>query len=266
MNDEVAPLEIRTYFVRGRNALLARADFSNLYLEYYLQLADTGQRFDPAIDQKFKETIAALCLHASSRPWNEIIAWTLHYENPACNIFVTADNTAGNTVGTLFTENVQKKGTNLFFSDVISGDQPSRRSVVEMPDETPFETATRFYQHSEQRLVRYFAFTDEDYVLVSAEPDCDLEWLAALTEADIRNLDKTEVLALLEKRPFQWKCGCSQEKMENLLLPTMSKDPDALFGNEETLTMRCPRCGTRHTLTRKQMVEKLKTAFGESNS
>ena len=34
-------LDVRTYFVRERNALLARADFGELYVDYYLHQGHT---------------------------------------------------------------------------------------------------------------------------------------------------------------------------------------------------------------------------------
>ncbi len=34
--DQTEGFEVRTYFVRGRNALVARADFGALYVDYYL--------------------------------------------------------------------------------------------------------------------------------------------------------------------------------------------------------------------------------------
>jgi molecular chaperone Hsp33 len=35
-------LEVRTFFVRGRNALVARANLSELYVDYYLHLGANG--------------------------------------------------------------------------------------------------------------------------------------------------------------------------------------------------------------------------------
>ena len=38
-NTADAGLEVRTYFVRNRNAMLARADFGDLFVDYYLHLS-----------------------------------------------------------------------------------------------------------------------------------------------------------------------------------------------------------------------------------
>jgi molecular chaperone Hsp33 len=249
---EPAALEIRTYFVRGRNALVARGDFSELFVEYYLHLADTAQAYAPELDQDFKEMIVALGLYAAGRPWAERIAWTLHYEEPARNFFATSDNLAGTLTGTLFTEEVRQRGQNLLFNDVVAGTQPMRRSVVEFSG-TPIQAAESLFQQSEQRLGRYFCHHDEDFVLVSAQPDCDEEWLAGLDEEAVCRLDQTEELSLLEKRPFRWFCGCSQERMCQILRPSFIQDAEGLFGEEKELRMRCPRCGQRYEITRQEM-------------
>lgn len=254
MNDEEPCLEIRTYFVREKNALLARGCFTELYIEHYLMLADHGLRFDSDLDTKFKETIAAICLHAACRPHNEIVAWTLHYEAPACNIFVTANNTTAQTVGTLHTENVRSAGKNMLYSDVLAGSQPMRRSTITFGEnDSPFLAATQFYQQSEQRLARYFTHSDEDFILIVAQPDCDLDWLKSLDDAAIPSLDQKETLRLLETRKFWWKCGCSLEKMMGILAPTMKQTPEALFGEDAALTMRCPRCGASYQISRTEL-------------
>src|SRR5262249_41032257 len=89
--------------------------------------------------------------------------------------------------------------------------------------------------------------------MISAQPQCDTAWLAALDDAAIRTLDETETLSLLEKRRYRWECGCSQERMFAVLGPMMRSDPAGLFGGEETLRISCPRCGARHVITREAL-------------
>ena len=245
-------LEIRTYFVRGRNALVARGDFSELFVEYYLHLADTEQQFTSELDEAFKETLVALALYSAGRPWAERIAWTLHQDLQARNFFAAADNTAGTITGTLFTEDVRRKGQDLLFSDVVAGTKPLRRSVVEVAG-NPWQAAESLFRQSDQRIGRYFCHHDEDYVLISAQPDCDEAWLESLDAPAIARLDTTEELSLLEKRPFRWFCGCSRERMQQMLRPAFLQDPSALFGEENSLRMRCPRCGKRYIISQEDL-------------
>jgi molecular chaperone Hsp33 len=44
-------IEVRTYFARGRNALVARAEFSELYAALYLHRLDSGSGLDENSDK-----------------------------------------------------------------------------------------------------------------------------------------------------------------------------------------------------------------------
>ncbi len=249
---ENAGTEIRTYFVRGRNALIARGDFGELYVDYYLHQGQLGQQHDPAHDGLLKEALAALTLHCASRPWNEATAWTIHLQDPLLNLFVAGDNRRGSVVGQLFTENVKADGEPRFISDVVRERGDPRRSVVDLEDAPPdaFRSAERYYAQSEQRPARFFRHGPEDFVLISAQPDCDVEWLAGLDEEAVRTLDQRETLSQIEVRNYRWDCGCSQEKMHAVLAPLMRADEEALFGHDASLRMSCPRCGVRYVITR----------------
>lgn len=246
-------LEVRTYFVRNRNVLLARADFSDLFVDYYLHLADHKLRYEPQHDQILKDAIAALTLHCASRPRNEMYAWTINFQKPLVNLFVTGDNAVGNVVGKVFTENVKKGKTNLFFSEMLKNHQPNRRSVIEFEGVDCFRTVEHYYHQSEQRPARYFKIGDEDFVMMTAQPDCDLSWLEVLTDEGVKDLDKTETLSLLEKRYYQWFCGCNQDKIMKVLEPTMKTNPESLFEGEESVTVHCPRCHAPYTVTRESL-------------
>jgi molecular chaperone Hsp33 len=246
-------MEVRSYFVRGRNALLVRGEFSELYLDYYLHQGQHGYQHQPEHDERLKEALAALTLHVASRPWNESWAWTIHLGGRELNLFVTGDNRRGTVVGQLFTENVKADGRNLFLADVVRERGESRRSAVEFVGEGSFAIVEEFYARSEQRPARFFRYSEEDYVLISAQPECDIEWLQSLTEEDVRGLDQKETLSLLEQRRYRWECGCSQARMLTFLAPMMRADPDGLFQGEDSLRIGCPRCGARHVVTRETL-------------
>jgi len=53
VNPAESGLEARTYFVRNRNALVARASFSELFVDYYLHLSDHKIRLQPEHDTMF---------------------------------------------------------------------------------------------------------------------------------------------------------------------------------------------------------------------
>ena len=251
--EQTEGLEVRTYFVRERNALVARADFGELYVDYYLHQGQYGYQHSPEHDGMLKEALAALTLHCASRPWNEAWAWTIHFHRPLINLFVTGDNRRGIIVGQIFTENVKDDGRNLFCADLVKEREGSRRSAVEFKGADPFAIVEQYYAQSEQRPARYFRQGAEDFVMVSAQPGCDLEWFNSLDDEKVRSLDQDETLSLLEQRTYRWGCGCSQERMFSILAPIMRSDPAGLFGDEPVIRISCPRCGALHMITRESL-------------
>ncbi len=252
-NTADAGLEVRTYYVRNRNAMVARAEFGDLFVDYYLHLSSNRIHVAPEHDEMFKRALAAFTLHCGSRPWNEMTAWTVNFQEPLVNLFLTGDNDTGAVTGRVFDENVKVGPENLFFSDVVRGNQPKRRSMVTFDGNDPIAAVEKFYSQSEQRGARYFQIAEEEWVLVTEHPDCDLDWFNRLTADSLRTLDQTETLVLLERRIHRWHCGCNQDRMMEVLAPTMKHDPDGLFGDDAKIEIRCPRCAARHTVTREAM-------------
>lgn len=243
---------VDTHFVRHRNVLLARADFSPLYVDYYLHLADYGIQHDAEQDRILRGALAAFTLHCASRPRNEHIAWTINFQDPLLNAFLVADNENCTLVGRLFTEDVKEGSINLFYADVIRGGQ-KRRSAVEFTGTDPFRAVEAFYSQSEQRPARYFQLGEEEFAMLSCHPDCDLDWYTRLDLEGVRQLAETETLARIERREYRWDCGCNQARMLEILAPTMRTDPERLFEGEESLLIHCPRCGARHRVTREAL-------------
>ena len=190
------------------------------------------------------------------------MAWTIHFQSPLRNVFVSSDNPLGTITGTVFSDDVKDVGRNLFYSQVSTRRSEPRSSFIEFEGGKIFPSVEAFFERSEQRPARLFRIEEEDIVMVQAQPDCDLDWLAGLDDTTIRTLDTTLTLSLLEKRHFSFRCGCTDGRMMDVLAPMMSADPEGLFGDEEVLRMRCPRCGSRHAITREALEAHLATHSG----
>jgi molecular chaperone Hsp33 len=156
-------------------------------------------------------------------------------------------------VGQMFTEDVKEDGRNLFMADTLRVPGEPRRSVVELDDTDIFKAVERYYANSEQRPARLFRHGEEDFVMVSAHPDCDVAWFDALNDETIQKLDQTESMSLLETRRYKWDCGCNERRMMQVLAPIMRQSPEQLYGSEASLRMSCPRCGARYAITREAM-------------
>ena len=169
------------------------------------------------------------------------------------NLFVAADNRLATIIGNVFTKDVKAGEKNLFYSDVVQGTDAPRRSVITFSGGDIFAGVEEYYQRSEQRPARFFQLDDEDYVFLTAQPDCDLEWFERLDLEAMKTLDTAETLALLETRHYRWECGCSEEKLLPMLAYAAKRDREDLFGEADSIRVTCPRCGAGYSVTREML-------------
>ncbi|MEM0969555.1 MAG: Hsp33 family molecular chaperone HslO [Verrucomicrobiota bacterium] len=243
-------VQVTSHFVRERNALAVQADFSPLFVDYYLHQMDQGMKYPPREDTLLKDGLAAVVLHATTRPWKETHAWTLTLPDPVRSVFVTAGSLIESATGRVFTEGVREEVEHRFYAQVSMKGQETRQSVVEFSGQEVFSAVEQFYEQSEQRLARLFRLEEEEVVLVSAQPDCDEEWLAQLDNEQLSRLHVEETTTHLETRRFQFRCGCNVERIFPALAPLAAQGLDDLFQGDEAITIQCPRCAARWRLTR----------------
>lgn len=242
--------EILTTFVRHRNVLLASGAFSELYVDYYLHMAEHGLKPAEAHDALFKDTLAAFALHCAARPRNETIAWTIHFQDPFVNLFLGGDTADGTLTGRVFAEDVREMGSNRFYADVARPGRELQRSAVAFPDGDGFKAVEVFYAQSEQRPARCFKLGDEEHMIAFAHPDCDMAWFEGLTAEALLRVGDSETIMPMERRFFRWECGCDLERIFSVLAPLMRKDPEGLFGGLAELQVNCPRCAARYLVAR----------------
>lgn len=243
-------IKVESIFVRHRNALVLRAKFAPIYCDYYLHLMQHGIRHPGELDQMLKDFLAGITLHAVARPWAETIAWTVNLRAPRVNVFVTAGSLLEAVTGRLFTEDVREPDRNFFYSQVTANHQAEPRlSTLEVDDRDPLHWVEQYYAQSEQRPARIFRHDDELFSLVTAQPDCDEAWLAALDADAAERIQETEETTLLETRRFRFHCGCDLGKILPILGSWREK-PDMLFEGADVITVQCPRCAARYEVTR----------------
>ncbi len=241
-------------FIRHRNVMLVQADLGSLLVDYYLHQADHNLRPSPEHDGLFKQALVAFTLHATARPRNEHLSWTIGLQQPLLNLFLSGDNEDCIVTGRLFTENVREAAHNVFFSEVMaSRTAEKRRSVVNFEGADQFRAAETFYTGSEQRSARFFDLGEDYFALLLAHPDCDEAWLRNVTLAEVKALATSETLARIERRNYRWLCGCKQSRILNALTLSARADLGALFGGGELIHVQCPRCAASHAVTREAM-------------
>lgn len=242
--------KVESIFVRHRNVLAVRAQFTPIYTDHYLHLMQQNIRHASELDQMLKDTLAMLTLHAVARPWAETIAWTINLRAPRVNIFASASSTEESIVGRLFTEGVREPDRNFFYAQTISEKLPKPRlSTLEVDDRDPLHWVEQYYKQSEQRPARAFRLDEEVFVLIVAQPDFDEEWLASLDEDAVTRLEQDEETKVLETRKFRFHCGCNLEKILPVLGSWREK-PDELFEGANEITIQCPRCAASYLVTR----------------
>ena len=248
MNDEgqnqPPALVVRSWFVRGRNVLMTRADLGPLYVDYYLHLMQHNIRHDEPPDAMLKDALAVMALHLCSRPQDETSAWTIHLGEPLLNLFVTGSSRPGRLTGRIFTEDIKQDGGNLLIAQTTRAQQAPRQSVVEFTGTDMLAAAETFYERSEQRLTRIFREEGEHFSMLTAEPDADLAWLAALRLEDLPLLPEREVLVPMETRGYAFECGCSIDRLFPLLSRLPKEDLEEVFADGRA-SITCPRCGAR---------------------
>lgn len=243
LEPELSVVELRSYFVRKRNALLVRGHFSPLYLDYYLHLMQHGIQHDETLDQMLKDALAALALHLCSRPQDENCAWTVHVKDPRrANLFVTGSTHPGRVTGRIFTEDVKQEGEALFVAQTTRPNHGMRQSMTEFRGSDMLAAVEEFYTTSEQRRTRLFRLPDEEFVQISAEPDCDEIWLSELTLDEVLTLEEQEHLTALETRGYMFECGCSVERLMPIIMRLPQDDLDHIFA-DGMAEITCPRCG-----------------------
>lgn len=257
---ESSKIEVASYFVRERNALATRANFGPLYVDYYLHLMQHSMRLDPEIDQILKDALGAFCLHLASRPRDEEVAWTVNFQVPLFNLFVTGHSRLQSVTGRAFTEDVKAGPHNRFISQVRDAHSYMRQSVVEFEGTDFFRIVEHYFSQSEQRSARLFRDSEETFVLVTAQPDCDEQWLRELSDESIRQLDDSETLSLLEKRCYGFACGCDLDRILPALATLTAPLIDDLYGEDDVVTIQCPRCGARFPLERTDLEAFLREA------
>lgn len=246
--------KVESIFVRHRNALLLRAQFTPIYTDHYLHLMEQSIRHPEALDQMLKDLLAMLTLHAVSRPWAETIAWTVNLRAPRVNLFATASSLGESVVGRVFTDDVREPDRNYFYSQTTAENLPEPRlSTLEVDGLDPLQWSEQYYKQSEQRPARAFRLEDEVFALIVAQPDYDVEWLAALTPEAVATIEQDQETKLLETRRLRFHCGCDLKKILPIL-GSWRKKPDELFGDTEQITIQCPRCAANYLVTR-DMIE-----------
>ena len=257
-NDESVVIYNR--FVRSRNVLLSELDYAPLFRVMEEHRQQHSIEIPEQLDPLFKDLLAAFTLHCASRPRNELMAWTIRYSDPVVSFFFGGDTQLGTVTGRYFDQFVKEAAQGEMHQELHRPNKPPHMSVVEFSGNDAQSAVHEFYEQSEQRPGKFFPLGDTRYALVSAHPDYDEGWFTHVTADVVRNLPDTETLSLIETRSYAWHCGCSYEKILEILVPIMKENPSAIFGDDDSANVNCPRCGANYRILREDLTKKADSA------
>ncbi len=246
--------KIPRYLVDEHHVVIAIADFDPLFRAYLDHARRWDREPDPFESVLMRQALAGTCLYLSGRRDAESRAWTINLHKPALNVFVTGDAADDHVTARLFTENIVTSEASRMYCQVQPHAQPDgkplplRETVIEVSGLDVLRMFETFCKQSDQGSVRFFDYEDSRSAMVVGLPGCDPDWIAALDRE--RTLELVENARLLETRQFAFACGCSEEKMFDVVSSVYEGRPDALFQGEEGVEVQCPRCGHEWLLRR----------------
>lgn len=241
---------IDSLFVRERHVLLARVDLQPILDVVTAHIAEHNIVMRDDSRKRFNGALAAFLLHCASRPRSEHLSWTINFQQPLLNIFLVGDTQASTITGRVFEENVKQSPEQNFYQEYVARNGETLRSHVTFTGSDPLIAAEQYYERSEQRPARFFQLSATEYAILSAHPDWDEAWFQAATLETVQQLEATETLAFLEQRRYRWHCGCSLQRLLQVIAPLMRNGVDELFQGDPEIEAHCPRCAAVYQVTR----------------
>ena len=132
------------------------------------------------------------------------------------------------------------------------------RSFATFTGSDLLDAVAQYYATSEQRPAKIFHLGECRFAMAHAHPDYDEGWFTTLDAEKVAKIFTDEELGRIETRSFGWQCGCEEAgRIPGALLPAYKSDPAGLFGDSDSIEVRCPRCAAGHTITRGAMQQRL---------
>ncbi|MBD3160964.1 MAG: hypothetical protein GF346_02265 [Candidatus Eisenbacteria bacterium] len=232
----------------ARSAVITTGRFTDLFAAWEAHAVVWQTARDPFSHSCMRQGLAAAALDLANRPRDEEIAWTLHFERPPTNVFLTGEARAGIVTGRVYTDGVRADASSRLYVTSRRSGGPQTTSSIDVDRFDLLEIFEIYYRRSEQRPARFLELEEDRFSLFLSLPGGDPSWFETLGAEEAAS--RVDAGRLLEERPFRFECGCNPRRMVVALRDLFEEEPESLFeGNEEVETF-CPRCGRRWTITR----------------
>ncbi len=239
-----------TYLERRREVLLSCGDPRPLHRDLELHLLSIGVEQDAATKSLLKDGLSALALYMVSRPRFETFGWTISLQDPPLNLFFTGSASEGKVVGRAFRDHIQAAPKNKFYAQTSRPFGEIQTSSVDVDGGDVFCIVEQYCSKSDQQPVRVFRGDDGRVALLSSLPETDRGWLRAVTRDEAFGLEKTGDVKLMTEHEVSFHCGCDTQRITRIVADLYKDDAEDLFRGEASVEAECPRCGTKHLVTR----------------
>ncbi len=244
------PVCVERFMLRSRELLIARASFTPLFEDYLEHSRRWVGEPTGLVLRLMLQGLAAAGLYITFRALDENTAWTINFAEPPLNAFITADARTGRVVGRYFLENVATVDHNrIFVQSVRNMGKPQLSSIV-VKGFDMLAIFEQYFDQSEQWPARFFSFDNDTFVMLSALPDIDVEWIKGVTPSEAVVLCTDPELLALDERVVAFGCQCDAQRVHRIVRGLFAGREEELFKGEPRVEVRCPRCGRAYGMTR----------------
>jgi len=242
--DRPGEATVRRFIDRENDVLVSIGDFGPMFAAYLDHVRRWEVEPDGLSQVMMRQGLGALVLHLVNRPTTESVGWTIHVREPATNLFLAGDAAETNVTGRVYTEGVKPAEDSRVYVQVSREGRPPTQSMVDVEGVDVLSMFEQYYRKSEQLPARFFEATDEEYVMVLALPEAEHDWVRGLTRESALALLDTDLKPLGEET-YRFRCGCTSERMMEVVRGLFADKPEELFRKEDGVEIFCPRCGRR---------------------
>lgn len=262
--DRPGEVTVRRFIDRENDVLVTKADFGPLFAAYLDHVRRWEVEPDGLSQVMMRQGLGAVVLHLVNRPATESVGWTIHVQQPPTNLFLAGDAAESNVTGRVYTEGVKDTDDSRMYVQVSREGRPPTQSMIDIEGVDVLSMFEQYYEKSEQVPARFFEVTDSEYLMVLALPDADDDWVAGLSrDAALALLSRD--LKPLGEETYRFQCGCTSERMLEVVRGLFADRPDELFREDDGVEIFCPRCGRRWWVDRESFEAMGEDAAGEGS-
>lgn len=200
--------------------------------------------------KEFDRLMGAAALAAISLAERESWAWTMTLPGSERGLFCAVEP-EGMICGRTRPAKKQKATVHL---QRQKADGPLIQSHYEPLSGDPVDTINRYFEQVEQIKTRIVLDDDCSGVLVQALPDAKFSVVEKLENTKLstlcRQMASQDKLKAMHEVVTFYECRCTDEMILNMMTSLPDAQRKELWGNENSLTIECPRCGREYTYNR----------------